>query len=277
MPRGVLRWKVSKAGVGEIEAAPLPLDTLKFDLTAAAAAPSGMVYVPAGTAGDFLAVLGRVGPYTLPPFFADKFEVTNRQFQEFVDRGGYTNQAFWKEPITREGRELGWTEAMRLFLDTTGRPGPSTWEGGHYPDGKGDNPVAGVSWYEAAAYARWLGKRLPTDAEWVKAASSPIVLPGGELRQRRYPWGDIADGSRANLWGSGPQHTTPVDANASGDTSNGIRQLIGNVWEWTAADLDVRAWERLWPDGSLHITALKALRGGAFDTYFDVQATCQFQ
>jgi hypothetical protein len=165
VPSGLLRFKVSKAGVGEIESAPQPAASLQFDVAAAASAPAGMVHVPAGRAGDILSFLGVVGPFSLPAFFVDKFEVTNRQFQEFVDKGGFTNQAFWKEPVVRDGRELRWAEAMELFRDTTGRPGPSTWEGGHYPEGKADFPVAGVSWYEAAAYAEFAGKSLPVIAQ----------------------------------------------------------------------------------------------------------------
>ncbi len=137
--------------------------------------------------------------------------------------------------------------------------------------------MVGVSWYEASAFARWLGKRLATDAEWVRAASAPILLPGGELRQRRFPWGDKPERNRANLWGAIPAGTLPVDALPQGDSAGGVSQMIGNVWEWTAGDFDAESPTRLSPDGSLRSAARKSLRGGAFDTYFDVQATCQFQ
>src|SRR6185436_11255531 len=95
-------------------------------------------------------------------FWIDKYEVTNRDFKAFVDRGGYRTREFWKEPFVSHGRTLSWEDAMALFRDTTGRPGPSTWELGTYPEDQADMPVTGVSWYEAAAYAVFAGKSLPT-------------------------------------------------------------------------------------------------------------------
>ncbi len=141
---------------------------MNFDLEAAAKAPEGMVPVSGGPWIDSLAFLGWVGPYALPPFFIDRLEVSNRQYQMFVDKGGYTTRDYWKQPFVRDGRELSWSEAMDLFRDATGRPGPSTWEGGHYPEGKADYPVSGVSWFEAAAYAEFVGKSLPVIAQGYK-------------------------------------------------------------------------------------------------------------
>ena len=108
---------------------------MDFDLETAARAPEGMVPVSGGPWIDSLAFLGWVGPYTLPPFFIDRFEVTNREYQVFVDKGGYATRDYWKQPFVRDGHELSWGDAMDLFRDATGRPGPSTWEGGHYPRG----------------------------------------------------------------------------------------------------------------------------------------------
>ncbi len=99
-------------------------------------------------------------------FFMDKYEVTNKQYKEFVDKGGYRNRDYWKNEFTRNGKPLKWEEAIAEFTDKTGRPGPSTWEGGDYPDGQDDYPVSGVSWYEAAAYAGFAGKELPTGDHW---------------------------------------------------------------------------------------------------------------
>ena len=117
LPAGYLRWKVSKPGVGELLTAPVAGDTMNFDLEAAAKAPEGMVPVSGGPWIDSLAFLGWVGPYALPPFFIDRLEVGNRQYQMFVDKGGYTTRDYWKQPFVRDGRELSWSEAMDLFRD----------------------------------------------------------------------------------------------------------------------------------------------------------------
>ena len=165
IPGGYLRWRVAKAGIGESITAPLTAPLLTFDLQGAARAPAGMVAVRGGTLSDALAFVGWLGPYELPTFFMDRFEVTNREYQSFVDKGGYTNRAYWKQPFVEGARTLAWSEAMDRFRDATGRPGPSGWSGGHFPDGKGEYPVTGVSWFEAAAYAEFVGKELPVIAQ----------------------------------------------------------------------------------------------------------------
>jgi iron(II)-dependent oxidoreductase len=131
----------------------------------------------------------------------------------------------------------------------------------------------GVSWYEAAAYARWAGKRLPSDAEWVKAGAWPVTLSETARLQRKYPWGESMDRRRANTWASGRGRIVPVTEFADGVSVGGVHQLIGNVWEWTTANLGSRSSQ---PYLSLP-TPMKSIRGGAFDTYFETQATCQFQ
>ena len=99
-------------------------------------------------------------------FFLDKYEVTNKQFKDFVDHGGYRNRDHWKQEFIKEGKKLSWEDAMAEFVDKTGRMGPSTWEAGDYPDGHDNHPVSGISWYEAAAYAEYAGKVLPTADHW---------------------------------------------------------------------------------------------------------------
>lgn len=198
----------------------------------------------------------------------DRHAVTNRQYQQFVESGGYEQMSFWEPEI----REL-----MTDFVDATGFPGPRFWRDGEFPAGKEKHPVVGVNWYEAAAYAHWAGKRLPSDAEWVKAGVWPVTLAGKGRLQRRFPWGDSMERCRANLWGSNAEGTVSVDSHVEGTSVGGVLQLIGNVWEWTSDDcgaLQVAAAEGR---GATEEAALKSLRGGAFDTYFDAQATCQFQ
>ena len=136
---------------------------------------------------DSLAFLGWVGPYSLPPFFIDRFEVTNRQYQVFVDNGGYTTRDYWKQRFVRDGHGLSWSQAMDLFRDATGRPGPSTWEGGHYPEGKADYPVSGVSWFEAAAYAEFVGKSLPVIAQGYKVMRCGSATPTRSSRTSEPP------------------------------------------------------------------------------------------
>jgi dienelactone hydrolase len=173
IPGGYLRLKTAKPGLTDVTTAPLFADTLDVDLERVAKAPPGMVPVPGGKWKDAPAFLGWISA-NLPPFFIDRYEVTNREYQAFVDKGGYSNPAYWKQPFVRDGRTLDFAEAMAPFRDSTGRPGPATWEGGHYPNGKADFPVSGVSWYEAAAYAEFAGKKLPTLMQFLKVA--PIGL-----------------------------------------------------------------------------------------------------
>ena len=199
----------------------------------------------------------------------DRHPITNRQYQSFVDAGGYTQMDLWDPQI--------WAAVLE-FVDETGAPGPRFWREGRCEPGKEDHPVVGVCWYEAAAYARWAGKRLPSDAEWVKAACWPSAH-SGTLRQRRYPWGESLDPNRANLWAAGLGRTCDVAAFESGVSVGGVYGLIGNVWEWTSTEFGRlpgrRAGTRV---GQFQLDAsLKSLRGGAFDTYFDNQATCHFQ
>lgn len=197
-------------------------------------------------------------------YFLDRYPVTNRQFYEFVVSGGYQQPSFWEPSIL---------PAVLDFVDQTGQPGPRFWKNGCYEAGLGDHPVVGISWYEAAAYARWVGKRLPTDAEWVKAASWPVSVNATSRQQRRFPWGDTMDRARTNLWGSGPNGTVPVTALAEGASVGGVYQLVGNVWEWMRGNFAPPDP----PDGRWAFDVpMKSLRGGAYNTYFDNQATCQF-
>ena len=97
-------------------------------------------------------------PVPLGDYWIDKYEVTNAEFKRFLDQGGYRKPEYWKHEFRKDGRVLSWAEAMALFQDKTGRPGPATWVQGEYPRGQDDFPVTGVSWYEAAAYAEFSGK-----------------------------------------------------------------------------------------------------------------------
>jgi dienelactone hydrolase len=147
----------------------------------------------------------------------DALEVTNQQFKVFVDSGGYRRREVWDQPFVLAGRPLAWDAAMARFTDRTGRPGPSTWEAGDFPAGQADYPVAGVSWYEAAAYAKFRGKSLPTIFHWVRAArttSAAFIVP------------------RSNVEGHGP---APVGS-FHDVGPYGAWDMAGNVREWCAND-----------------------------------------
>ncbi len=164
----------------------------------------------------------------VPPFRMARAPVTNAQFAEFVDAGGYSEQRWWND--------AGWTWRVG-----EGATAPLYWrrESGiwrkRYFDREeilaDDEPVIHVNWHEATAWCRWAGRRLPTEAEWEFAAAT---VPGMPDIKRRYPWGDAAPAAdAANLHGTAGR-CVPVGAFAAGDSAWGLRQMIGNVWEWTA-------------------------------------------
>jgi iron(II)-dependent oxidoreductase len=198
-------------------------------------------------------------------FYLDRHCVTNRHYQAFVAAGGYSEVGLWEPDV--------WP-SVSDFVDRSGHPGPRLWNRGAPPAGQDDHPVVGVSWFEAQAYARWVGKRLPTDSEWVKAASWPVAVGDGFAGQRKYPWGNAMERRRANLWGSGPGRTLPVTALPEGTSVGDVFQLCGNVWEWTADAFGT------WREAADRIRSslpLKAIRGGAYDTYFETHASNDFQ
>ena len=197
------------------------------------------------------------------PFLLAHHCVTNEQFQKFVDSGAYEDLELWPKDI--------WPHLID-FKDQTNEPGPRYWRDGRHDKRLADHPVVGVSYYEATAYARWAGYRLPTGAEWQMAASWRIRSSAYVLR--RYPWGDALETNRCNLWSSGIGQTVPVTGYESGAAPNGVLQLIGNVWEWTASDYEVSDEAGRTVVGNM---LMKEIRGGAFSTYFASQATGCFR
>jgi len=250
VPIGVGVWKLERPGSGTVTrvfrnpGAELRSDRevdivatfagVDFTVTMpdAATVPKEMVFAPATNLPVPLVSDGK--PIELPAYFIDRFEVTNREFKEFVDAGGYREAIYWQDLPFGVGVE-SWQAAVARFVDATGRPGPATWESGTYPDGQGDHPVAGVSWFEAMAYARFRGKELPTAFHWYRAAyslnefldslSSAIVRSSnyagrGTAPVGRYrglgPYGtyDMAGNVREWLW-------TPMERN---------RVIAGGAW-----------------------------------------------
>jgi formylglycine-generating enzyme required for sulfatase activity/cephalosporin-C deacetylase-like acetyl esterase/predicted Ser/Thr protein kinase len=181
VPRVDMRWKFERKGFAAVERAYFPDGTfpdgpLNVTMNEEAKAPADMVFVDLGATGAEATLDGLTGGFELLPpvplssFWIDRYEVTNRQFKQFVDQGGYREKEYWKQDFVKDGNALSWEQATALFRDTTGRPGPAGWVQSDYPAGQGDFPVTGVSWYEAAAYAEFAGKSLPTIYHWNSAA-----------------------------------------------------------------------------------------------------------
>lgn len=129
----------------------------------------------------------------LDAYYIDRYEVTNEQFEKFINATGYQAQGDW-------------------------------WR--YYTEEKEKHPVVYVTWNDADAYARWAGKRLPTEAEWEKAARG--------TSGRKWPWGSVWDASRCSSEEAGPATTTPVGSYPDGASPYGVMDIAGNVWEWCA-------------------------------------------
>ncbi len=167
----------------------------------------------------------------LPAFRIDAAPVTNGAYSEFVADGGYDDPRWW----TEDGWAWRQKEDLRhpQFWWAEGGGGWSRLRFGWREDLPLDEPVQHVCWYEADAYARWAGKRLPTEAEWEKAASW-----GPDGVKRRFPWGDAEPGAgQANL-GQTHFRPAPVGAYPAGASAYGCHQLVGDVWEWTSSDFE---------------------------------------
>ena len=155
----------------------------------------------------------------LPGYYMDRTPVTNAQYRQFMEAGGYQNAEYWPEAITVNR----WTNGVHR--DYSGeRSQPANWNEERF---KGDDqPVVGVTWYEALAYCRWADKALPTEAQWEKAAG----WDPQEDARRKYPWGDDWNPARCN-WDQG--RTTPVGRySPAGDSAYGLADMAGNVYEW---------------------------------------------
>jgi dienelactone hydrolase/predicted Ser/Thr protein kinase len=181
IPHGYSLWKLSapgyvtlefSGGLPEVQPPPRPPERLRVALQKQDGPTADSVLVP-DTSGAVIRIPGLEGfpQVDLPAYYLDRYEVSNREFKRFVAAGGYQKPEFWKQPFTEGARTVPWAAAMQRFVDRTGKPGPAGWELSDYPAGQDDFPVVGVSWYEAAAYAEFVHKRLPTAYHWSEAAS----------------------------------------------------------------------------------------------------------
>jgi formylglycine-generating enzyme required for sulfatase activity len=156
------------------------------------------------------------------PFYIDTTEVTNAQYKAFVD--------------------------------ATGRAAPQGWEGGAPKAGTEQLPVTYVSWADAAAYATWAGKRLPTETEWELAARG--------TDGRAFPWGPSFDATKGNLNKASGGAPVAVGSFPDGKSPYGALDMVGNVWEWTSSDFSLYPGSTAAPPPR---GSYKIIRGGAFD------------
>jgi formylglycine-generating enzyme required for sulfatase activity/dienelactone hydrolase len=242
-PRGVLLLRLEKPGFETREFAvanPGPLagnvtllpdaqmpemqaaSQLALEVTAPGKTPEGMVVVPATDLPIFLQGFSRRvegdAQYRIPSFAIGRTEVSNRAYKAFVEAGGYAKAEYWSGMTLPDGAPLT-LETVATFVDDSERPGPATWDLGTYPAGSADLPVGGISWYEAAAYARFRGLALPTLHHWARAAFAPM----DPLAQTA-----PAITRTSNFESDGPQ---PANADL-GIGPWGTVNTAGNVREW---------------------------------------------
>ena len=201
-----------------------------------------MVYVPGG---NFQPLSGRPAA-NLRGFWIDKTEVTNEQYRKFMEAGGYQKEEYW------DSKGWSWVQDNHIAQ-------PLFWEDPRYNDPK--QPVVGVSWFEASAYAKWAGKRLPTEYEWEAAARG--------TDKRQWPWGSEWDKTRADSYDGSAGKPVPVGSYPAGASPYGVLDMAGNVWEWTADWYQWRPMGRTTSDPED-----KELKGSSWDTGFGQDQRC---
>lgn len=242
--RGTLLWKFEKPGFGPVYHTTLALvprisvppgEALENSVTLDEVdkIPSGMVRVETAKYFKTLFIPGYEGMPELPlkDYWIDQYEVTNKQFKAFVDQGGYQKRDYWRISFVRDGKQLSFDEAMKLFSDATGLPGPKDWVQGEYSKSQDDFPVTGISWYEAAAYAQFAGKSLPTIYHWNRAAgpsSAAFIVPASNFGSS----GILPVGSKPNMspWGNYDMAGN-VKEWVWNEADPGKRYVLGGAWD----------------------------------------------
>lgn len=198
----------------------------------------------------------------LAPFKIARAPVTQQEFAAFVEDGGYARESTWTDEAWR------WLDAEGIGAPLHWRRHEGGWERREFDTWRPlepHRPMVNVSWHEAQAYCRWAGRRLPTEAEWEMAATwDPL-----SRRKRRHPWGDEAPSPRHALLDAAAMELADVAAFPDGDSALGCRQMLGNVWEWTASPFrpypgfragDYAAYSEPW------FGSRRVLRGGSWMT-----------
>jgi class 3 adenylate cyclase/formylglycine-generating enzyme required for sulfatase activity/dienelactone hydrolase len=214
VPRNLLYYKIEKEGFNSIYTATSPnrFNNVILKLNTNNEIPENMIRIAGGNNNIGIVGLEHIPKRIVSDFLMDIFEVTNQDYKKFVDAGGYEEIKYWEFPFIKDNAQISWEEAMKLFNDKTDKPGPATWEVGIYSEGKENHPVNGISWYEAAAYAKFSNKQLPTVYHWNRVA---------------HTWASYLIVSHSNFKGKG---TEPVGINQG--MISGVFDLAGNVREW---------------------------------------------
>ena len=231
LPITVFRWKLEKEGYDTVKAV---ASSFQWDMNSFSGMTKENMYAPNNfnrvldkkemIPPGMVRVKGGELPYgKIADFFIDKFEVRNKEFKNFINGGGYKNPSYWKYEFIKDGKVIKWEEAVSLFTDKTEQPGPSVWEAGTYPEGEDNYPVRGISWYEAAAYAEYAGKTLPTSDHWGLARGDQTFI-------MRWPQ---VGGYALFAPFSNYDHKGPVATGSlPGITAYGAYDMAGNVREW---------------------------------------------
>jgi len=225
VPRGVMEWRATMPdGAAHLLVTfATPNMQMAFE-PRRAGTDGGDVPVAAGTISvGRLIGLKVAKEVKLGAFRVNRLEVRNRDYARFVAAGGYAREEFWPTPFVDGTRTLSFAEAMSRFKDATGRHGPAYWKLGSFADGEGDLPVRGVSWHEAAAYASFVGKELPTLYHWYQADHGGAI---GLIDSAVLP--------SANFGGKGPRAST--ESRTIG--AFGAVDMAGNVREWVSTPTD---------------------------------------
>jgi eukaryotic-like serine/threonine-protein kinase len=227
LPFGFYRLRISKAGYATLEVSSDFGGRTNLKLMPPESTPSEMVLVRGGRYS-----VGVANAVDLPDFWVDQHEVTNASFKRFIDAGGYREPKYWKEPFRSGDHVLSFDEAMARFRDPTGRTGPAGWDLGAFPEGQADYPVAGISWFEAAAYAEFAGKNLPSIYHWFRSAGADELF-SDVLRLSNFDGkGAVRAGERRGL---GPWGTVDMGGNvkewcANSVEGKGLRYILGGGW-----------------------------------------------